>query len=155
LGRQDARLRNQDDMFAPRVADRGELIVNIREFYAWLTFGVGLHGVLEHQRDEDKDNKNCGQQQPTLPGRTATWPTGAAVSRILKGFSSKEHKPASYHIGAFFLAKSRKAKSPSKLGLLVCNCCSSYFAATHVVLLLSYLKPGAALSASLVVSIVR
>lgn len=48
LSRQDARLRNQDDMFAPRAADRGELIVNIREFYAWLTFGVGLHGVLEH-----------------------------------------------------------------------------------------------------------
>jgi hypothetical protein len=48
LSRQDARLRNQDDMFAPRVADRGELIVSIREFYTWLTFGIGQQGVLEH-----------------------------------------------------------------------------------------------------------
>jgi hypothetical protein len=35
-------------MFVPRPADRGELIVSIREFYAWLTFGVGSKGVLEH-----------------------------------------------------------------------------------------------------------
>lgn len=48
LSRQDARLRNQGDLFAPQPADRGDVIVSIREFYAWLTFGVGPQGVLEH-----------------------------------------------------------------------------------------------------------
>lgn len=48
LSRQDARLRNQDDLFALRAADRGDVIVKIREFYAWLTFGIGQQGLLEH-----------------------------------------------------------------------------------------------------------
>jgi hypothetical protein len=48
LSRQDARLRNQEDLFAPPPSDRSQLIVSIREFYAWLTFGIGQHGVLEH-----------------------------------------------------------------------------------------------------------
>ena len=48
LSRQDARLRNQEDLFAPQQPDRSKLITAIREFYAWLTFGVGQHGVLEH-----------------------------------------------------------------------------------------------------------
>jgi hypothetical protein len=48
LSRQDARLRNSEDLFAPKAADRDGLIVSIREFYAWLTFGIGPQGVIEH-----------------------------------------------------------------------------------------------------------
>lgn len=48
LSRQDARLRNQEDLFGPRSVDRGEVIIQIREFYAWLSFGIAQHGVLEH-----------------------------------------------------------------------------------------------------------
>lgn len=48
LSRQDARLRNQEDLFAPPAIDRGDVIISIREFYAWLTFGIGREGILEH-----------------------------------------------------------------------------------------------------------
>ena len=48
LSRQDARLRNQEDLFVPHQTDRSKIITAIREFYAWLTFGFGQQGTLEH-----------------------------------------------------------------------------------------------------------
>jgi hypothetical protein len=46
--RQDERLRNSPDLFSEKISDLSETIKRIKEFYAWLTFGVGQHGVLEH-----------------------------------------------------------------------------------------------------------
>ncbi|MGD9766239.1 MAG: hypothetical protein AB7U62_01225 [Pseudolabrys sp.] len=48
LSRQDERLRNAPDLFKPVVADITELIPQIREFYAWLMFGVGARSRLQH-----------------------------------------------------------------------------------------------------------
>jgi hypothetical protein len=46
--RQDERLRNSPDLFSEKIVDLSETLKRISEFYAWLTFGVGQQGILEH-----------------------------------------------------------------------------------------------------------
>jgi hypothetical protein len=48
LSRQDERLRNQDDLFKPRLMPLAEIAKRVRELYAWLTFGVDRHGAIQH-----------------------------------------------------------------------------------------------------------
>lgn len=48
LSRQDARLVNQNDLFADNVVPIRQIISQIPSLYAWLTFGAEKSGALKH-----------------------------------------------------------------------------------------------------------
>ncbi|MGM5025100.1 hypothetical protein AB8B02_02640 [Tardiphaga sp. 862_B3_N4_1] len=48
LSRQDARLVNQNDLFAENVVPLKQIINQVPDLYAWLTFGAEKNGSLKH-----------------------------------------------------------------------------------------------------------